>query len=75
MFHMLNCSTTAEGNEKGGSKHECTSSFGSAHDDNWAEAGFSDWLFGHDVVQEAEEGLAKAECKLGVGYGGEGLRG
>ena len=37
-------------------RQECTSSFSRGarqEDGNWAEAGFCDWLFGYDVVDEA----------------------
>ena len=43
IFHML-------GGEDGGME---IPSFGKGHD-NWAEVGFCDWLFGYDVVKEAE---------------------
>ena len=55
IFHMLGCADG--GGEKGGREGGIKSffSFGNSHDDNWADSGFCDWLFGHDVVKEAEE--------------------
>lgn len=49
IFHMLDC---AEDNSKDARQMTKTSPNGPHN--NWADAGFRDWLFGHDVVKEAE---------------------
>ena len=49
IFHMLE---GAEGSEQYANVKSFA--FGGSRG-VWAEAGFRDWLFGHDVVREAEE--------------------
>lgn len=54
IFHMLDC---AEDNSK--DARQLTKISPNDPHNSWADAGFRDWLFGHDVVKEAEE---KREC-------------
>ena len=50
IFHMLDC---AERKKKAG-QGERAKTFGSSQD-KMADAGLLDWLFGHDVIKEAED--------------------
>ena len=50
IFHMLNHGQSNENDEL----HESLRAFGSSHN-RFADPGFEDWLFGRDVVAEAEE--------------------
>ena len=54
IFHMLGYADG--GGESDGVLKSFSSSFGDGrfHND-WADVGFRDWLFGHDVVKEAVE--------------------
>lgn len=51
IFHMLECMDRKEGGE--GYDGVESLSFSKSHD-NWADLDFRDWLFGSDVVGEAE---------------------
>ena len=50
MIHMLNCAQL----KKKATQSKSAKSSGSSSS-NWADPGFRDWLFEHDVVKEAEE--------------------
>ncbi len=50
MFHMLNCAHL----KKKGAQNK-SSKAGGGSSSSWADPGFRDWLFEHDVVKEAEE--------------------
>ena len=50
IFHMLDC---AQNSSKDAGQMMKISPNGPHN--NWADAGFRDWLFGYDVVKEAEE--------------------
>ena len=50
MFHMLDCAQNSSKDAR-----QMTKISPNGLHNNWADAGFRDWLFGHDVVKEAEE--------------------
>ena len=70
IFHMLGCADCG-GMDEGEGGIEAFS-FGGRSGDNWADSGFCDWLFGHDVVEEAEEwreGKHKSSARWSFRFG------
>lgn len=67
IFHMLDCARDSSKDAR-----QLTKISPNSPHNNWADAGFRDWLFEHDVVKEAEgmresmnDRLKDCKCEIG----------